>query len=64
MEIYKSNKFKYVIAQGNNSKLVREVMQHRPWWIEIPNYNSLYSFKWQPVSAGINFMELNKCTMK
>jgi len=61
---YFSTKYKFVIAPGNNSKLVREVMQKRNWWIEIPNYNSLYNFKWQPFSKGIKFEDLDVTTIK
>ncbi|CAI2384071.1 unnamed protein product [Moneuplotes crassus] len=61
---YFSHKFKYVIAPGNNSKLIREVMKQRSWWIEIPNYNSLYNFKWQPFSKGIKFEDLDIHTLK
>ena len=53
--IYTPNKLKYIIAKGNNSQLIREAMEHRKGWIEIPNINSLYNFKWQPFSDGIKF---------
>ena len=35
-------------------------MKRRPWWIEIPKFNSIYNFKWQPVSYGIRFPELQE----
>ena len=63
-DAYKSNKYKFVITPGNNSKLIREAMKKRWWWIEIPNINSLFNFKWQPFSKGIKFNELNLGLMK
>ena len=39
-------------------------MQQRSWWIEIPNYNSLYNFKWQPFSKGLKFEDLDLQTIK
>ena len=41
--------FKFSIGRGNNSNLVRRVMEKRNKdWKEVPN--SLYNFKWAPVS--------------
>ena len=60
--IYNNQKYKYIITSGNNSKLIREAMKRRPWWVEIPNYNSVFNFKWQPTSRGMKFRELNTCT--
>ena len=62
--IYKSKKYKYIITPGNNSKLIREAMKRRSWWIEIPNFNFLYNFKWQPVSNGIKFSDLDGLSAK
>lgn len=33
-------------------------MQRRNWWIEIQPVHSMFNFKWQPFSAGINFKTL------
>lgn len=54
-----SNKFKYIVTSGNNSKLIREAMNTRPWWVEIPNVDTAFNFKWQPVSFRMKFRELN-----
>lgn len=54
-----SNKLKYIVTSGNNSKLIREAMNTRPWWVEIPNIDSAFNFKWQPVSFRMKFRELN-----
>lgn len=56
--LYAPNKLKYIVVSGNNSGLIREAMQKRQQWIEIPNINSIFNFKWQPVSTGIRFDEL------
>ena len=56
--IYKAHKYKYVIMPGNNSNLIREALARRSWWIEIPNFNSHFNFKWTPVSNGVNFRDL------
>lgn len=58
--IYNNNKFKYIVTQGNNSKLIREAMKTRPWWVEIPNVDSAFNFKWQPVSYRMKFRDLVK----
>ena len=56
--IYNTNKYKYIVTPGNNSKLIRESMKRRPWWVEIPNVDSAFNFKWQPVSYRMKFREL------
>lgn len=56
--IYNNQKYKYIVTAGNNSKLVKEAMRRRPWWIEIPNIDSIFNFKWQPFSFGMKFREL------
>lgn len=58
--IYNTKKYKYIVTQGNNSKLIREAMRRRPWWVEIPNFNSVFNFKWQPTSHRMKFRELGK----
>ena len=39
-------------------------MKRRSWWIEIPNFNFLFNFKWQPVSYGIKFSDLEGSSIK
>ena len=56
--IYNSQKYKYIVTSGNNSRLIREAMRRRPWWVEIPNYSSIFNFKWQPTSRGMRFSEM------
>ena len=53
--IYSNDRFKYVIMPGNNSRLIKEAMQRRDWWIETPPFNSMFNFKWKPFSQGIRF---------
>lgn len=50
--------YKYIVTYGNNSNLIRQAMQRRSWWIEIQPVHSMFNFKWQPFSAGINFKTL------
>jgi hypothetical protein len=59
-----SNKYKYIVTPGNNSKLIREAMKTRPWWVEIPNVDSAFNFKWQPVSFRMKFRELGNRSNK
>ena len=33
-------------------------MQRRSWWIEIQPVHTLFNFKWQPSSSGINYNRL------
>lgn len=58
--IYNTNKYKYIVTSGNNSKLIREAMKQRNWWVEIPNVDSVFNFKWQPVSHRMKFRDLNE----
>ena len=58
--IYNTKKFKFVVTQGNNSKLIKEAMRKRSWWVEIPNFNTAFNFKWQPTSHRIKFLDLPK----
>lgn len=53
-----THKYKFIITQGNNSKLIREAFKRRKYWIEIQNMNTQFNFKWTPVSSGIKFREL------
>ena len=58
--IYHNNKYKYIVTSGNNSKLIKEAMSRRSWWVEIPNIDSIFNFKWQPISYRMKFRELSK----
>lgn len=43
--------------------MIREAFKRRTWWIEIPNFlTSLFNFKWQPVSTGIKFRDIQSAT--
>lgn len=53
--MYLENAMKYIIYPGNNSKLLREVMKWRSWWVEMPPMPCIANFKWAPVSNGIKF---------
>ena len=58
--IYNTKKYKYIITSGNNSKIIREAMMRRWWWIEVTKFNSIFNFKWQPFSNGIIFEDFYK----
>lgn len=58
--IYNSKKYKYIITPGNNSNIIREAMKQRKWWVEIPNFNNVFNFKWQPTSCRLKFKELGR----
>jgi hypothetical protein len=46
-------------VKGNNSKLVKQVLLTRDHWAELEQqHNTLYQFKWAPVSRYINFEQL------
>ena len=39
--------FKFCIVAGNNSALVRRVLETREWWSELPDkQTTLFNFKW------------------
>lgn len=56
--IYNTNKYKYIVTAGNNSKLIKEAMKRRSWWVEIPNVDTVFNFKWQPTSYRMKFRDL------
>ena len=45
-----SSTHKYIILPGNNSSLIRRVMQQRAQWEETGSSNTLFSLKWSPIS--------------
>jgi hypothetical protein len=51
--------YKYIVMGGNNSKLIKEVLQKRENWEETHPFSSLYNFKWKPDSNGLRFDQLN-----
>lgn len=53
--------YRWLLAKGNNSELVKRVMLTRPSWVLMqPDKTSLFDFKWSPHSAHIKFDLLNK----
>jgi hypothetical protein len=54
--------FKYILCRGNNSNIIRRVMQNRDHWSEFKSTFStgLFQFKWAPVSKMINFETLSQ----
>jgi len=53
--------YKFSIVKGNNSELVRRVLETRECWSEMPDkYNTtLFSFKWCPISRYCHFEYLS-----
>jgi hypothetical protein len=52
-----------MILPGNNSELVKKCMAHRINWKECSNsqmQSTLFHFRWQSISTGIDFPNLNK----
>lgn len=54
-----SNKFKFLVHPGNNSKLVKSIVEQKPAWVEgnFSNSNEV-QFIWQPTSKNIKFIRL------
>ena len=56
--------YQYLILKGNASYLVKNCMQHRINWIEgnvpEPENSPFFNFKWKELSAGIDYIHLNK----
>jgi len=47
---------RYTLCRGNNSALVKRVLETRENWTELEqSHLTLYSFKWAPVSRFINW---------
>lgn len=52
-------KYKYLVHPGNNSKLVRSIIEQKPAWVEGSYSNSNeVQFIWQPTSKNIKFIRL------
>ena len=48
--------YRYLILKGNNSNLVKRVLETREYWVELEQQHlTLFSFKWAPVSKLINY---------
>jgi hypothetical protein len=53
-------RLKYAIGKGNNSNMIRKCMLLRnERWEETNSFDKLYNFKWQPISRGIAFDQIN-----
>lgn len=53
-------KYTYMISEGNNSNLVRRVMQSRDsYWLEVADKQS--NFRWQPTSSKYSFQNKDQC---
>ncbi len=51
--------YTYIVAKGNSSHLVSQALALRNYdWVETHNFNTLFHFKWSPVSCGIKFERL------
>lgn len=59
-----SSTHKFAICKGNNSNLIRRVMNTRAKWEEVPSSNTLFRFKWAPVSSQLNFPMLRSTPFK
>ena len=59
--IQNTRSYIYLILPGNASYLVKNCMQHRTNWKEpFSSVTSLYNFKWQQISLGIDYNSLNE----
>ena len=58
--LYDTEHYKYIVMPGNNSKIIKEIMEKRDWWIECPPFNTVFNLKWSPVSHGIKFDRLHQ----
>lgn len=57
----KEKNYFYMIVPGNNSSLIKNCMAHRINWRECPtSATSLFHFKWQQSSIGVDFNNFNR----
>lgn len=50
----------YLIVNGNNSSIVKKCMELRSErWEETTDFDTLFNFKWHPISKGIKFDMVN-----
>lgn len=60
-EISKKNKitnqkYKFIVNSGNNSNLIKRCLELRSdRWEEGNDFDTLFSFKWNPISKGLKF---------
>ena len=47
--------YKWICNGGNNHEVVKRVMETRPSWTQIKSSQTLYQFKWAPISRQIKF---------
>lgn len=53
-------KYKYIVCPGNNSGVVKKCLELRgERWEEGNDFDTLFSFKWNPISRGIKFDQVN-----
>lgn len=53
-------KYKYIVCPGNNSGVVKKCLELRgDRWEEGNDFDTLFSFKWNPISRGIKFDQVN-----
>ncbi|EAR86113.2 tubulin-tyrosine ligase family protein (macronuclear) [Tetrahymena thermophila SB210] len=50
--------FTYIVEKGNNSQIVKRILNKRDWWAEAQNSYSSYHFRWKPTSSGIKFDDI------
>lgn len=49
-------KYKYIVCPGNNSQIVKRCLDLRKdRWEETNDFDTLFNFKWHPISKGIKF---------
>ena len=53
--LIENNIFRYYIGTGNNSELVRRVMQKRINWKEVPSHYNTVHFRWHSTSRGLKY---------
>ena len=64
-EISKNNKntnqkYKFIVNPGNNSNLIKRCLELREErWEEANDFDTLFSFRWNPISKGIKFDQVN-----
>ena len=53
-------KYKYIVCAGNNSQIVKRCLELRKdRWEETHDFDTLFNFKWHPLSRGIKFEMIN-----
>lgn len=52
--------YTFIVAKGNSSHLVSQALARRNAdWIETHHFNTLFHFKWAPVSCQIKFERMS-----